>query len=537
MRNEDGVQTKYPAIAKVVARSPARENEDGSQTIPVYYGSGAYVSEYGPWGIVLTNWHVVSAASESIEVIFPRGSSPARVILKDVKWDLAALVIRKPSQALPIPISLDVPKCGERLWPAGYGPTAGLTGFQIQSGALENYVALGDPADETPKDGAQSKDGPGAGDSSANVGSGDAGEGVEKTASKAPKSKPLYETEAIGVAVRCGDSGGPILNQYGELAGLLWGSDKRRSTMGTSSVRLQVFLTQAIREAARLRAERALDCMENGGSPDDFLAAQSSGSYPDALLSETPMIDAVTYEGVFPISTRPVYRAGNGIDTPKTLRAFEKISAMNHTRKVAEIYWKSNVDGLPPSPPIFSPTFVEQQRQTGQDRPELIEDDGFAALDAAAMEKAKRERELIYAEEPAYLAENSDAAPTIRQTAFERQSSPTLQTKGTTEEAKLASATTKKSKDGFKDGFLSRLFSSPTTATQKVTAARTDVAPKNREAGAANEHAPNRDGRQISSIEAYAVVFAIFCLFFFAARGFRDTTERKNAKSRLRKES
>ena len=50
--------------------------------------------------LVLTNWHVVSDAKGTIEVVFPDGfRSAAKVISTDRTWDLAALAIWKPNVA------------------------------------------------------------------------------------------------------------------------------------------------------------------------------------------------------------------------------------------------------------------------------------------------------------------------------------------------------------------------------------------------------------------------------------------------------
>ena len=66
--NEDGVQTRYPSVAKIVGKSRPKHGEarlkngeeEGVVTVPLYYGSGFYAAQYASWGIVLTNWHVVS---------------------------------------------------------------------------------------------------------------------------------------------------------------------------------------------------------------------------------------------------------------------------------------------------------------------------------------------------------------------------------------------------------------------------------------------------------------------------------------------
>ena len=83
-----------------------KEDEKGEQRMTAYYGTGVFVAEYENWGIVLTNWHVVSEADVSIEVRFPSGDDQARVLLCDMKWDIAALLIKKPQGVSPMPLSL-----------------------------------------------------------------------------------------------------------------------------------------------------------------------------------------------------------------------------------------------------------------------------------------------------------------------------------------------------------------------------------------------------------------------------------------------
>ena len=108
--NEDGVQTRYPSVAKIVGKSRPKNGEgEGVVTLPLYYGSGFYAAQYASWGIVLTNWHVVSEVDLSIDVVFPSGTYPGRVVLLDDLWDLAAIIIPKPQDLIPLPISRQMP--------------------------------------------------------------------------------------------------------------------------------------------------------------------------------------------------------------------------------------------------------------------------------------------------------------------------------------------------------------------------------------------------------------------------------------------
>jgi hypothetical protein len=127
-------------------------------------------------------------------VIFPGGfQSPATLMKVDRDWDLAALVIWKPNVE-PLPVSTQAPQLGERLTVAGYG----RGWYRAASGQCIKYYS----PDEN----------------------------------RLPR-----EWVEISVPSRSGDSGGPILNDRGEIAGVLWGSDSSY-TLGSYCGRLRQFL-------------------------------------------------------------------------------------------------------------------------------------------------------------------------------------------------------------------------------------------------------------------------------------------------------
>lgn len=360
--NKDGVQTRYPSVAKIVGRSrPKNGEEEGVVTIPLYYGSGFYAAQYASWGIVLTNWHVVSEVDMSIDVVFPSGTYPGRVVLLDDLWDLAAIIIPKPQDLVPLPISRQMPKKGknERLWTAGYGPKEGLADFEIQEGKFVDYVALGAP-------------------------------GATGNDEQYDVDHFLYETMMINVGVRSGDSGGPIFNEYGEVAGCLWGSDQVNS-MGTPCGRLQLFLMRAIEEAAKLRAKKIV-LAEPGDDPDRVDDWEGSDlRYPrvDEETKTTAIERALPLATLYPTSDKPVYASGNGVDTPEALRALGA-DAIDHVKNVKDAFWRVQKPGaLPPSPPIYSPSFVGMQFLRQANLPELATQDSFLALDADAMRRAR----------------------------------------------------------------------------------------------------------------------------------------------------
>ncbi len=489
-KNSQGVQTRYPAIVKVVGRCSMKESEDGLQKIPFFYGSGVYVAEYENWGIVVTNWHVVSESDVSIDVCFPSGSEPARVILRDRKWDFAALVVKKPQGITPMPLALAVPKVGETLWTAGYGPSSGLNDFKIQAGTLTNYVSLDVPLEDLPKEAREQY------------------EAKWGNIAKKPRA-PLYETASIKIGVRKGDSGGPVLNRYGEVAGMLWGSDGE-CTMSTSSVRMQVFVTQAIRYAARLRANKEIDSRVTGESIDDVLPWDVDQNYPDAFMTDLPMTDAVRYEGVFPASTTPIYAPGNGVDSARALFDLEQEAAIKHVQIVANDYWKERKNGLPPSPPIFSPTFVVQQRQVKSERPELINEKSFANLNAATMATVQKERALINSNREMLIADNSDMQARLTPSSMVSRSME--------EPAMLA-----------KNDHVIESFSKGLNAAKEPPVA--DVAPidppNKPETQDDRQTAPPPTPLKLSKLQTYGVVCALFCLFYFAVRTMRPVERRE----------
>ena len=390
MVDANGVQRRFPSVAKIIGRAESQMVDDSYASTPLFYGTGEYVAQYGPWGIVLTNWHVVSESAQSIEVIFPSGKYPGRVVLRDEKWDLAALVIPKPDNILPLPISLKVPYFRDRLWAGGYGPTEGLDDFKLHEGILINYVSLDRPQQSTK-------------------------EGEEVLGDEGM----LYETEMIDVGVRSGDSGGPIFNEFGELAGCLWGSDKKYS-MGTNGPRIFLFVMEAIQESAKLHAQKCLEAETTRENPDSVLTlgqAPNFCSKANAKLSSYAEEDAFAivrqltrddltgerrdfYKGLdvsgietrfYPVSTEPIYVSGNGVDTPESLRKLESLK-IRQVSVVAAEYWGRNPGGLPPSPPIYSSGYLGWQTLYNKDRPELIEENSFDALNESARRYAENAR-------------------------------------------------------------------------------------------------------------------------------------------------
>ncbi len=174
---------RHPAVVRVVV--PERAGFS--------LGSGVLVAVHGDRGLVVTNWHVVSEAAGPVTVVFPDGFRSGATVLKtDKDWDLAALAIWRP-QVEPIPLAAVAPRRGEPLTIIGYGRGK----YRAATGRCVQYVAPG------------------------------------------PRLPP--ELVELSVAARQGDSGGPILNRRGELAGVLFGAGAG-CTAGSYAGRVRQFL-------------------------------------------------------------------------------------------------------------------------------------------------------------------------------------------------------------------------------------------------------------------------------------------------------
>jgi len=208
-------QTPHPAVVRIVAA------EQGAASL----GSGVLVDANHEQAIVLTNWHVVRDSRSAVLVQFPDGFQTAGTVVRmDEAWDLAAVVIWKPP-AIPVPLAATPPTPGDLLTIAGYGRGP----YRAQTGRCTEYLS------------------PGTG---------------------YPK-----EFVELSAGARQGDSGGPILNDRGELAGVLFGQNSGR-TIGSCSTRLRTFLASigshgfTPEAAAALTVARASDLGQGGAGQE-----------------------------------------------------------------------------------------------------------------------------------------------------------------------------------------------------------------------------------------------------------------------------
>ncbi len=243
-------QQPHPAVARIIV--PER---DGTS-----FGSGTLVDITESQGLVITNWHVVETQSGPITVAFPDGfRSQATVLKKDETWDLAALSIWKPNVA-PVSLATERAKRGDMLAIAGYGGGS----YRMAAGRCTQYVA--------------------------------------------PSARHPFEMVELAAAARQGDSGGPILNERGELAGVLFGEGDGK-TAGSDAGRVALFLAP-IRgvqstQLARLTADRSSGASAGDGwhaadgSPPAF-APMDPGSVAGQVVPSDPMASRIAPSNLTP---------------------------------------------------------------------------------------------------------------------------------------------------------------------------------------------------------------------------------------------
>lgn len=160
-------------------------------------GSGTLIYVTEEHGLVLTNWHVVQDATGPVDIVFPDGFRSGGTVIKvDREWDLAAIGIWRP-RVEPVRLSDRSPQPGERLTIAGYGSGS----YRSASGRCMQYLSPG-------------------------------------------HGQP-FEIVELGAEARQGDSGGPIFNERGELAGVLLGAAEGR-TVGSYCGRVGSFLANVM---------------------------------------------------------------------------------------------------------------------------------------------------------------------------------------------------------------------------------------------------------------------------------------------------
>lgn len=199
------------------------------------YGSGTLVDVREEYGLVITNWHVVREATGPIRTIFPGGfTSEARPLKLDETWDLAALVIWRPPLD-PVSMASAAPRPGDRLTICGYGGGD----YLAQTGRCTEYYS--------------------------------------------PEVGQPLEIVELNVQARQGDSGGPIFNDRGEIAGVLFGA-ARGSTLGSFGPRVRNFLATLAPNIGVPETAVAAS-QTKPAAIDPFLVAEQTA--PQASIAET----------------------------------------------------------------------------------------------------------------------------------------------------------------------------------------------------------------------------------------------------------
>jgi hypothetical protein len=221
-------QPPHPAVVRVVAADFAGAS----------LGSGTLVDVNDDHGLVVTNWHVVRDAPGNVIVVFPDGfQSLGRVLRMDANWDLAAILINKPRVA-PVKLAAEAPQIGETLIIAGYGGGS----YRAVAGACTQYLA--------------------------------------------PSVQHPQELVELAASARQGDSGGPIFNSRGELAGVLFGEGGGRTT-GAYCGRVHSFLASAVQQLYSTDGSQLVQRRESApisSSPSNVVSAVADGAVESKAL-------------------------------------------------------------------------------------------------------------------------------------------------------------------------------------------------------------------------------------------------------------
>ena len=245
----------HPAVVRIISTERSGTS----------FGSGALVAAGDTYGLVVTNWHVVRDSAGPITVLFPDGfHSAATVLAADRDWDLAALAIWRPN-VRPIRLATEAPRPGEILTIAGYG----RGWYRAAVGRCTQYVSPG-------------------------------------------RNHP-FEMVELDAGARQGDSGGPIFNQRGELAGVLFGAGSGRTT-GSYCGRVRWFLDSVADRFRQLPSRPAMIAEQPGRRPASVSEVGGRPSLPPS--SELPEEPVPRHELVELPAARPAAAPAAEVSLP-----------------------------------------------------------------------------------------------------------------------------------------------------------------------------------------------------------------------------
>jgi hypothetical protein len=347
-------QVPQPAVVRVIA-----VERDGASM-----GSGVLVAVDASHGMVVTNWHVVRDAAGPISVVFPDGFRSGALLLRvDRDWDLAALAIQKP-RVQPLPVATAAPRPGEPLTIAGYGPE-GI--YRAVTGKCTEYLS--------------------------------------------PSGNLPAELVEVDVQARRGDSGGPIYNGRGEVAGILFGAGGNiltgEYTMGSYCGRVRLFLAASYVVFQRLPVEQGQGRGAGAGSPEQgtgnaLVASQQSqgrnvvplveGRPPQTVESLPPPPGTTAFDATRPAEDRLAASDGLRQQSLPQSPGFQGVAASGDSLA------RSSVANLNSSLPQRGADAVSGSRQSSSSQIQVVQGNPVAQVsptNAAAQVEPPSLAELV----------------------------------------------------------------------------------------------------------------------------------------------
>ncbi len=316
----------HPAVARIMS----------VETNAASFGSGTLVYKQGKHALLITNHHVIKDSKEEILISFPNGfRSSGKVVASDPTWDLAALLIWSPGIKA-VQITKQPPQPGDKLTIAGYGSGR----YRAVSGICSQYVSPG-------------------------------------------LSQPHEMVELKAVA-RQGDSGGPIFNQQGELAGVLFGAGWR-TTAGSYSGRVKKFLDPIVGRMQKATVEK-----------QKVATAKPESTKPDTLLD--PPQSQATITG-FSVDTPPVHEPNQGKpgNTPASAQAIPVEDEMATTDSESPIAGITPVPQTTVEPTTIDNAVVSQDGTSVDPEPTSEPAEGEAMLVDESYFASKKEEKTVAA--------------------------------------------------------------------------------------------------------------------------------------------